>query len=1037
MALCVLLSSFRPRLLRVAAGAVVLLSMLADRSPAATFIWSGAGANDNWTTAANWVGGIAPTGSATDDLVFPTSPRLSPTNNFPGGTTFGSLSLAGGGYAVGGNALSLVGGLSSSTGSNAISPAVTLAAPLTVDVADGTLTLNAGFGAGAQALTKTGDGALVLAASSTRSGTTTVSAGRLQLTNAAGLGTGAVTVAGGTLASNAAASVANPVTLAGGGIAAIGGDRTFGGAIAVAAGSTISLADALAPATARGLALTGVLSGSGALSVSAPVGSTKTLGVLNSSSTFTGDMILDAAARVTVAAGATWASRVSGGGAVAFNGANAMVTSVSGASNAWSGDVSWGGGSTGRATTTTGSIFPQKFRLQISAGDALGSDATVNVSGGSGLTLDGGAVWGSGGRTILPSASQRGNVLGAAAGGGRFDGTMVWTESNGSLFAIAGGTLEIGAGAVLDNRLTGSNYQFVTVIGDGTVRFASGFDADAYEGTTVAGNLLGWGSTVRHHEGTVEVRTAGRWWASGYQMANHGTDLTPGGERGATLRIDVTTAHPSQATFAKTDAAQTLDVTAGHTWTIASPGAFAVGSGATLTKTGAGRVVVGAVQQHGSGALLRLAAGSLLIDSAAGTNPLAVQLDGAATIGGGGGLGSLAGAGTVAPGDDASVGVLTADSADLSGATLRVRVAGFGGAGVDSDRLESLGALVVDGNTRLVLDLAGLASGGTATGVVTGAALIGAIDPGNVSVVNDGVGFTVALVHTATGIDVQLAAPTPTATDTATATDTPTATATSTDTPTAVDTDTPTPMATATATVTLSATPTVTASSTPTPTATVAAGCGNGRLDGGEACDDGNSTDGDGCGTDCVREACYACAGEPSLCVAAPRLGCRRPAVGEKARLVLRGGGPPSRNKLVWKWLGGAATAAGDFGDPLTDTAYELCVFDRRAGIAALAGGYTIPAGRSWSAKSGGKLRYRDPAGSGDGIALVNLRPGPDGKARCIVAGKGASLASPVLPLAGDPEVLVQFGHSGACWESIFSTPRKSTATRYQAKADP
>ena len=52
MALCVLLSSLRPRLLRVAAGAVVLLSMLADRSPAATFIWSGAGANDNWTTAA-------------------------------------------------------------------------------------------------------------------------------------------------------------------------------------------------------------------------------------------------------------------------------------------------------------------------------------------------------------------------------------------------------------------------------------------------------------------------------------------------------------------------------------------------------------------------------------------------------------------------------------------------------------------------------------------------------------------------------------------------------------------------------------------------------------------------------------------------------------------------------------------------------------------------------------------------------------------------------------------------------------------------
>ncbi|MBK8257397.1 MAG: DUF4215 domain-containing protein [Polyangiaceae bacterium] len=42
--------------------------------------------------------------------------------------------------------------------------------------------------------------------------------------------------------------------------------------------------------------------------------------------------------------------------------------------------------------------------------------------------------------------------------------------------------------------------------------------------------------------------------------------------------------------------------------------------------------------------------------------------------------------------------------------------------------------------------------------------------------------------------------------------------------------------------------------------------CGDGSLD-GENCDDGNVTDGDGCGSNCVAESGYKCAGEPSDCV--------------------------------------------------------------------------------------------------------------------------------------------------------------------------
>ena len=44
-------------------------------------------------------------------------------------------------------------------------------------------------------------------------------------------------------------------------------------------------------------------------------------------------------------------------------------------------------------------------------------------------------------------------------------------------------------------------------------------------------------------------------------------------------------------------------------------------------------------------------------------------------------------------------------------------------------------------------------------------------------------------------------------------------------------------------------------------------GCGNGAFDPGEACDDGNDADDDGCSSSCMVEEGWACTGEPSVCV--------------------------------------------------------------------------------------------------------------------------------------------------------------------------
>lgn len=63
------------------------------------------------------------------------------------------------------------------------------------------------------------------------------------------------------------------------------------------------------------------------------------------------------------------------------------------------------------------------------------------------------------------------------------------------------------------------------------------------------------------------------------------------------------------------------------------------------------------------------------------------------------------------------------------------------------------------------------------------------------------------------------------------------------------------PQFTPAATATTTATPTV-AAPTPTATATPDLACGNGTIDEGETCDDGNRVDGDSCPSDCRIESC-------------------------------------------------------------------------------------------------------------------------------------------------------------------------------------
>ena len=68
---------------------------LEERALLSVRVWSGAGADTNWTTPANWVGGATP--MADDNLVFPsglTSGQRTGVNDFLAGTRFRTITIS-------------------------------------------------------------------------------------------------------------------------------------------------------------------------------------------------------------------------------------------------------------------------------------------------------------------------------------------------------------------------------------------------------------------------------------------------------------------------------------------------------------------------------------------------------------------------------------------------------------------------------------------------------------------------------------------------------------------------------------------------------------------------------------------------------------------------------------------------------------------------------------------------------------------------------------------------------------------------------
>jgi cysteine-rich repeat protein len=191
--------------------------------------------------------------------------------------------------------------------------------------------------------------------------------------------------------------------------------------------------------------------------------------------------------------------------------------------------------------------------------------------------------------------------------------------------------------------------------------------------------------------------------------------------------------------------------------------------------------------------------------------------------------------------------------------------------------------------------------------------------------------------------------------------------------------------------------------------------CGDGELDAGEECDDGNVVPGDGCSATCSLDPCGT----------APASGCRLPA-STKGRLRIKvNSGDPRKNQLQWKWLHGTATTKIELGDPTTTEDYYLCVYDQGTIVSTtrIEAGGLCDGKPCWKETVKG-YQFKDKELTPDGAQQLKLKEGDDGAAQMQFNGRGGMLELPSpLDLRGPVEVQLKQKTDAACWAATFSVP--------------
>ena len=202
-------------------------------------------------------------------------------------------------------------------------------------------------------------------------------------------------------------------------------------------------------------------------------------------------------------------------------------------------------------------------------------------------------------------------------------------------------------------------------------------------------------------------------------------------------------------------------------------------------------------------------------------------------------------------------------------------------------------------------------------------------------------------------------------------------------------------------------------------------------------------------GPSCAPEfpcaACESC-DDSGECVIAPRTGCRVPSQPGKAQVALRNSLRNTSDSLTWTWAKGSLTNASDFGDPVNTDDYTLCIYQDATDAPEIVLRAKAPAGGTCGRRACWRGVGRPPGAKGfkyanryatpDGLTRIDLRPGPSGKSRVVVRGKGPSLRLPPFPLT--LPVLVQLqSENGECWEAEYGASgiRKNDSQKLMGKS--
>ncbi|TMA37374.1 MAG: hypothetical protein E6J79_10645 [Deltaproteobacteria bacterium] len=207
--------------------------------------------------------------------------------------------------------------------------------------------------------------------------------------------------------------------------------------------------------------------------------------------------------------------------------------------------------------------------------------------------------------------------------------------------------------------------------------------------------------------------------------------------------------------------------------------------------------------------------------------------------------------------------------------------------------------------------------------------------------------------------------------------------------------------------------------------------CGNDVVELGEECD---GTSASACATGVCSAACTC-----TRCPATPSAGCRTAAPG-RSSVQVTDQLDDARDQLRWLWNKGAATAIGDFADPVHGSAsYALCLYDGSPNPQPLSEASIPPGGicgstSCWRATTTG-FTYHNRAATPAGVVAAKLRAGSSDSALVQVSGKGANLPTPnpSLTLPVTVQLLIRSGATTQCWETRYTTARQNDDQHFRA----